>query len=121
MNNNGNDKRRTDLRFSQLSAPRRGLVRLCQQTKYGRIEDLEVVDGEPVLGPGALVLIDVKLDAAASPEDRPTDRDFVLSAEIVQLIAVLDRIRNGRVSSVEVRAGLPRRVVFEQRVLQVQR
>lgn len=66
------------------------------------------------------MLVDIKLDAAPSPEDQPNDRDFVLSAEVVRLIAVLDGIHDGRVSSIEIRAGLPRRIVFERRILQLQ-
>lgn len=118
--NDGSNVRQRELRFSGLSAPLRGLVRLCRETGYGRIEDLEVAGGEPILGPDALVLVDIKLDAAPSPEDQPNDRDFVLSAEVVRLIAVLDGIHDGRVSSIEIRAGLPRRIVFERRILQLQ-
>src|ERR1035438_6403887 len=39
------------LRFSQLSAPRQTLVRLCQAINHGSIENLEVRSSEPVFNP----------------------------------------------------------------------
>jgi hypothetical protein len=59
--------------------------------------------------------VDVKLDSAQRPRPEAAQPDFVLSTEVVRLMALLDRIHNGKISKLEIRAGIPRRVVWENR------
>jgi hypothetical protein len=103
-------------RFSQLSAPRQALVRLCQSTNYGYIPDLSIKDKEPVLDPSPVLLVDIKLDSDERPRDEFNSADFVLCAEIIRLLTLLDQIENGKISRLEVRAGIPRRLVYEHRI-----
>ena len=66
--------------------------------------------------PRTEILLDVKLDsedASRMEQDLP---DFVLSAQVLRLFARMDAERNGMVDHVEVRAGLPRLIVFSRRV-----
>ena len=100
-----------ELRFSELSAPRQAFIRRCQRLGFGTIRDLEVRDCEPVLGPRTEVLLDLKLDRDEDSRAEQDPRDFVVSSEI-QRLSRLDSIRNGTVEQVEVRAGVPRRIVF---------
>jgi len=37
----------------------------------------------------------------------------LLCAEIVRLMALLDKINNGKISKLEIRAGIPRRIILE--------
>ena len=104
-------------RFSQLSAPRQALVRLCQSTNYGTIHNLVICDSEPAVtssAPG--VLVDFRLDLEERPRQELAVVDFELCAELNRLMVLLDRIENGSISKIEVRAGIPRRVMFESRV-----
>jgi hypothetical protein len=99
-------------RFSHLSASRQALVRLCQATNYGQIHHLEIKDGDPVLSPPPLVLTDIKLDGEemARPEvDLP---DFELCNEVRRLMNQLQELTTGMIERIEVRAGIPRRLVF---------
>ena len=100
-------------RFSQLSASRKALVRLCQSTNYGHIRDLAVRDREPVLSEKCLVFVDFKLDSEERPRPEAAEPDFLLCAEIVRLMALLDKINNGKISKLEIRAGIPRRIILE--------
>lgn len=101
-------------RFSSLSALRQALARHCQSINYGEINNLRVRDREPVLAdPQCVVLLDVKLDSEEYSRQVAEQSDFVLSIEFVRLMALLDRIQNGKISRLEVRAGIPRRVVWE--------
>jgi hypothetical protein len=102
-------------RFSQLSASRQALVRLCQTTNYGQIHHLEIKDGDPVLSPAPLVLIDVKLDADEVPRSEFDLPDFELCHEVCRLICQLQELTSGIIERIEVRAGIPRRIVFEYR------
>ena len=101
------------IHLRQLSAPRQTLVRLFQSINYGQIEDLEVRSGEPAFSPAPRVLIDVRLtgDEAARPECDLGD--FALREEIVRLMDRLSELGDGSVTLIEIRAGIPRRMVIE--------
>jgi len=92
------------------------LIRLCQSVNFGQIHDLSVRDREPILGcPAPTVLIDIRLDSEEHPREEISTADFALVAEVTRLMALLDKIENGKITKIEVRAGLPRRVMFEAR------
>jgi len=101
--------------FSQLSRPRQALVRLFQSINYGYVRELNVRDQEPVLnGPSPIVLVDLKLDAEDHPRDELAAANFELCREVGRLMSLLDRIEHGKISSIEVRAGIPRRILLEK-------
>jgi hypothetical protein len=101
------------LRFSELSAPRQAFIRRCQRLGFGTIRSLEVRDCEPVLGPKTEVLLDLKLNAEEELRAEQDLGDFVVPSEILRLLSRLDSIRDGNVEEIEVRAGVPRRMVFK--------
>jgi hypothetical protein len=83
---------------------------------FGQINDLSIRDGEPVWKcPAPAVLVDVRLDVEPQPRDEISTADFALGAEVTRLLALLDKIENGKITKIEVRAGLPRRVTLEDR------
>ncbi len=100
-------------RLSQLSARRQALVRQCQQIGFGRIVNFAVRDGDPVLLAETEILIDVKLDAEENLRTERDLNDFELTAELVRLFSKFDAIQNGTVDHLEVRAGIPRRIVLK--------
>jgi hypothetical protein len=107
---------RSALLFSRLSPGRQFLLRVCQSTNYGYIQDLHVRDREPVVDPAPIVFADIKLDSDERARDEFNNADFIVCAEIVRLLALLDQINNGKISKLEVRAGIPRRIVYEHRI-----
>jgi hypothetical protein len=103
-----------NLHFSHPSAARQALVWLCKSLSYGHIQDLLARDHEPVLSdPHCLVLVEVKLDSEERPRQERAQSDFALCSEISRLMVLVDRIQNGKISKLEIRAGIPRRVIFE--------
>ena len=89
-----------------------------QRTTFGRIERLEVRNGEPVFTPPPRITKDIKL---GSPADNHvhTERvssDFQLKSEQIALFANLTHIDTGVIESIEVRHGLPFRLVVEQQI-----
>jgi hypothetical protein len=107
----------TPLKFSQLSPSRQALVRICQATNFGYVQDLAVRNGEPIFTTSLpVVLADVKLDSEDEPRREAGLSDFVLGAELVRLMLLLDGIEEGKIARIEIRAGLPRRVVVERSV-----
>lgn len=106
-------KSMVQVRFSEVSAPRQALIRHCQQIGFGEIGPFLVRDREPVLTPETEIFLDVKLDSDNAPRQEQQLSDFELSKEIVRLFSKLDAIGDGVVEHLEVRAGIPRRIVFK--------
>jgi hypothetical protein len=104
------------LKLSDLSPSRQALVRLCQRLNFGLIQSIAVRDADPVFDPNNVVLVDEKLDANDKPRPEAELTDFDLADELCRLMTRLDEIRDGRVERIEVRGGIPRRVVFESRI-----
>jgi hypothetical protein len=76
-----------------------------------------VAEREPaVAGAGPAVLVDIRLDAEPGPRDELATADFSLCAEVCRLMSLLDAIGNGTISKIEVRAGIPRRILVESRL-----
>jgi len=101
------------VRFSQLSSARQALVRLCQRLNFGQIHHMRVQDGDPLFDPEPLVFIHVRLDTDNDPRLETQLKDFELRNEVVRLMASFDHIKNGVIERIDVRAGLPCRIVFE--------
>jgi hypothetical protein len=101
------------LRFSELSASRQALIRLCQITNYGQIQNLEIRYCEPALTPPPSVLVEIKLDGQEKARPESALPDFVLREEVCRLLARFDQLGNGFIDRIEVRGGIPRRVVFK--------
>jgi hypothetical protein len=102
--------------YSELSEARQALIRLFQATNYGEIRELQISDCEPVLTPSPVVVLDVKLDSGREPRPEVDLADFELAHEVRRLLDQLDEIENGEIERIEIRAGVPRRLVFQQRL-----
>jgi len=101
------------LRLSNLSPARKALVRLCETINHGSIENLEVRHSEPMFDPIPVALKDLKLDSDEGSRPEFILADFVLSAEVLRLMDLLDEIDCGTFRRIEVRAGIPRRILLE--------
>jgi hypothetical protein len=108
------------LRLSDLSRPRQALVRLCQEINFGSIHNLEILKKEPVYQPEPIVLVDVRLDSDDCARPELKIADFSLSQEVRRLMLRLDELNNGKIDRLEIRAGLPRRMMFARKLSGVQ-
>jgi hypothetical protein len=112
----------TPARLSDLSSARQALVRLCQAIDHGQILDLHIgADGEPLFSPEPQVIVEIKLDGNPTPRADAALADFVLRNEVVRLLDHIDTIRTGRIQKIEVRAGLPKRVLIRASLREVAR
>jgi len=101
------------IRLSELSPPWQVLVRLCQAIDFGQISDLHVRDMEPRYTPAPKVLRDIKLDADDSARTESELADFAVPEEVCRLVAQIEAMGTGCIQKIEVRAGVPRRVLLE--------
>ena len=106
-------------RFRHLSGPRQALLRLFQTINFGHVDGLEVRGGEPVFNPAPLVFVELKLDAEDRPRDEHNVKTFDLRAEVIRLLTELDRLSNGTIERIDIRYGIPRRMIVEARSQEV--
>ena len=99
---------------SDLSTPQAKLIELMQRLDFGRIENLTIREGEPVLDPPPRVIRDVKFCGEKGPRRESDLDDFVLKSEVVDLFAQFDKLRNATIKRLEVQHGLPFRMQLEE-------
>lgn len=92
---------------SSLSPAGRQLVELMQKINFGRIENLVVCGGEPVLKPLPYVVREVKFGGENSPRPETTQRDFTLKAEVLDMFNHLTKLDSDIIPRIEIRHGLP--------------
>jgi hypothetical protein len=95
--------------------PRRRLVELMQHVNFGRIEGLTIQDGEPVLDPMPWVVNEVKFGGENGPRAELATGDFLLKAQVVELFRCFDRLRDVVIEVLEVKHGLPFRMLVADR------
>jgi hypothetical protein len=99
---------------SDLSAGRRHLIELFQELNFGRVEGLRVRGGEPVFDPPPRLVREVKFAADNDPRPERAARDFQLKAQQVELVRLLDQLRDGTIETIDCRHGLPFRAIVAE-------
>ena len=84
-----------------------------QQLNFGRIENLVIKGGQPVLSPPPRVVREVKFGGENGPRPEASIKDFTLKAQVVELFRHMDEIRDGVIGVLEIQHGLPFRMVME--------
>jgi hypothetical protein len=92
---------------SQLTTARRKLVELMQRINFGRIEQLQVRGGEPVLDPEPRVIRELKFCGDNNPRPEASRSDCGLRPQHLDLFQNLDQLRDGTVAVLIVKHGIP--------------
>ena len=94
-------------RFSELSAPRRKLVRTMQDVNFGRITTIAVCEHEPHFDAARHCQKSSKQggDNGARPEASLSD--FILKRPVVDLLGFFDALRDMKITTLTVQDGLP--------------
>lgn len=77
-----------------------------QRVNFGRIENLQVENGEPRLETATLVRA-VKFGADNRPRQELSLADFSLKQQVVELFSMMDELREGVIASIELKYGIP--------------
>lgn len=99
---------------ADLSPAGARLVELMQGLNFGRVLDLAVQDGEPVLDPPPRVVREVKFGGENGSRPEAAKTDFALKAEVRDLFAHLEAVGDGVVQCIEVKHGLPFKMTVEE-------
>ena len=103
----------TMIKKSAISPDRQRLLDLMHDVYYGVMHDLHVRGGEPQLNPPPYVIRDIKLGRRTGRRPILDKNDFLLKEEVVDLLTHFDRLHDGTIAVVEIRAGLPDRIRVE--------
>ena len=107
---------KTNLTKAALPAARQRLLELMQTMNFGRIEDLAVRGGNPVFDPPPRVIRELKIGGDNGPRPERDASDFLLKDQVVELFFHLDRLGDGTVAIIEVKHGLPFRLLLTESV-----
>ncbi|MCE5322413.1 hypothetical protein LLG46_03740 [bacterium] len=94
----------------QITEAQKRLLQLMQEIHYGKVEDLVISDGEPVMGLPVKVLRDVKLSGESSRKPILADCDNLDKPQVVEMLRQFRRLGDGVVQLVEIHDGLPFRI-----------
>lgn len=92
---------------SNLSTDHRKLLELMQSINFGRIENILVEDGRPVITRDTRVEREVKLGGANGPRPELESPNYALKQSQVELFNQIAQMEDGLISQIEVKHGLP--------------
>ena len=93
-----------------LTPARKRLIELMQEINYGRIESLEVRNGEPVFDPPPTVLRLFLFGKDNGPNVSRGNDGFALKKKVAELFEVFDRERSLSIQELMIDNGLPVRM-----------
>ena len=99
---------------SSLSPQRRRLLELLQQVNFGRLETLAIANGEPVFDPQPRIVREIRFGAENGPRKELATTDFHLKSQVVELLAFFDELQNGTIDVLDIKHGMPFRVIVPE-------
>ena len=96
-------------KLENLAIARRRMVRLMSNVGHGRIENFQVIKGDPVLRSESRITYELQLDRPTEAAKRSSSA-FVLKAPVKTLFSHLTRLGDCEVAFVEVRNGMPTKI-----------
>ena len=99
---------------SSLSHARVRLIELMQRINFGRIFDLSVRRGQPVMDPPPRIVREIKFGGDNGPRPEVGKADFTLKTQVRDLFAQLEALGDGVIPCIEIQRGLPFRMTVEE-------
>jgi len=101
-------------RKSSLTPSQQQLLAEMQRINFGRIFELTVRRGQPVMDPPPRVVREIKFGADNGPRPEVAKADFTLKAQVRDLLAQLEALGDGVIPCIEIQRGLPFRMTVEE-------
>jgi len=99
---------------TSLTPSQQKLLAEMQRINFGRIFDLEVRDGQPVMDPPPRVVREIKFGGDNGPRPEAVKADFTLKAQVRDLFVQLEALGDGVIPCIEIQRGLPFRMTVEE-------
>jgi hypothetical protein len=97
-------------RSGELSAQQRSLLEIMREHQFGRVENMPVRAGQPILGRELKVVRVSRLGGESGGTKPPGPDEFELKRAVCDLFDELARLGNGTVVKLEFKRGLPCRL-----------
>jgi hypothetical protein len=97
-------------RSGELSAPQLSLLQIMREHQFGRIENMSIRAGQPVLDQDLKVVRVACLGSERGGTNVPGSDDFELKRSVRDLFDELARLSHGTVVKLEFKRGLPCRL-----------
>ncbi len=91
----------------ELTNAQRSFLQIMREHQFGRIENLTVQDGQPVLDRRIRIVRVARLGGPRSETELAISDDFELNQSVCDLFAELSRLQNATTIRLEFRHGLP--------------
>jgi len=99
---------------SCLTPPQQKLLAEMQRINYGRILNLSVRRGQPIMDPSPRVVREIKFGGDNGPRPEAAKADFALKAQVCDLFVQLEALGDGVIPCIEIQRGLPFRMTVEE-------
>src|ERR1700674_3741144 len=96
-------------RSGELSAEQRSLLEMIRVHQFGRVENMSIRAGQPILGQNVKIVRVARLGGENGTNAVPSG-EYELKRPVRNLFDELARLQNGTVISLEFRHGLPFRL-----------
>ncbi len=97
-----------------LSRGKARLVEVMQDINFGRLERLQIRDGEPVLDSELEIVREIKFGGENGPRQERQADDFLLKSQVIELLAFISQLRIGVIEVLEIKHGLPFRILVRE-------
>ena len=101
--------------LSSLSQQRKEFVLRLQDLQYAIIKDLQVVAHEPLFGKGTAIARRIAI-GSKNRQAKSYPEDFKIKQELLDFFAILDQLGDGVIPKITAIKGLPRQVVFQEKL-----
>ncbi|MFI4912682.1 MAG: hypothetical protein ACIAQZ_13540 [Sedimentisphaeraceae bacterium JB056] len=98
----------------ELSIEQRKMLDLMSDINFGRIENLKVTGGKPILDQRAVVIRKVKFGGQNGKRSESQLVDFKLKAQVLDFFNNIELISDGIIHCLEIKHGLPFSMDIEQ-------
>lgn len=99
---------------SSLTLQRQFLVETLQRINFGRLEHLRFRNAQPILDATSQIVREHKFAAENGPRPESLKPDFTLKQQLVELFRYFDERGDGLIESLEVKHGLPFRMIVTE-------
>ncbi len=104
------------MRQQDISRQRQRLLELMREIRYGRIENITILDGEPAFDPTTRVVREMLLGKKDKTRVALSMDDFELKIQMIELFEQFDRVQNGIIPLLKIQDGLPFQLHLEEPV-----
>jgi hypothetical protein len=87
-----------------------------QDLNFGKIENLYIINGEPIFDPRPRIIRRVKVDGENWSREEIHLADFELKNRVAVMVGTFHTIGTGMIQRIEVKHGLPLIIEYEEEI-----